>query len=68
MKKNIDMKKEWLDVLPDANDYESSIYHLIIDDVEVPFYKHTYVDRRGNVSKHWSRKQILPPNATLEDL
>lgn len=65
---NSDLKR-----LPDPNTYEHDVYHLPPTDTfyQYPvtvYYRHRFVDEKGNITKHWSKKQILPENATLDDL
>lgn len=65
---NNDLKR-----LPDPNTYKYDIYHLLPEDVlqrypVTVFYKHRFIDEKGNITWHWSKKALLPENATLKDL
>ena len=59
--------------LPDPNTYEYDVFQLPTADTFCKFsitmyYRHMFIDENGNITKHWSKKQILPENATLNDL
>ena len=65
---NSDLKR-----LPDPNTSDHDIYHLPPEDIfyKYPitiYYRHKFIDGNGNITKHWSKKQILDYNATLNDL
>jgi len=67
---NPDLKR-----LPDPNTCELNTYYLpdrygsgMYKGTETIYYKHWFRDEKGNVTAHWSKKAILPENATLDDL
>jgi hypothetical protein len=65
---NTDLKR-----LPNPNTYEYNIFHLPPEDAfyiypTKVYYKHRFIDGKGNITNHWSTKAILPENATLDDL
>lgn len=67
---NNDLKR-----LPDPNTYQYDIFVIagifeagVRSTPETTYYKHFFRDEKGNVTAHWSKKRILPENASLDDL
>lgn len=68
------MENKDLERLPDPNTYNGDAYHLVNTDsikfgwkVTI-YYRHEFIDGNGNITKHWSKKPLLPNDATLDDL